>query len=115
MKRIIGLIAFLLMLCFIGIAWASTFSWDAPTTGDPATGYRLYYYPQSDPSNVQFIDTQSISTSFTSSVVDSLLPDTPYDFYVVAYNSAGEGGPSNIVTYVRPTVVPGACSNFQIN
>jgi hypothetical protein len=74
-------------------------SWDA--SPDPAVaGYRVYYNLSSLPTT----NRQDVGASQTVQF-SSLVANSTYKFYVVAYNSAGqESPPSNAIIYAPPQV-----------
>lgn len=66
-----------------------TLSWSA-SSGSP-TKYRVYR------SNGTMV--QEVSGSTLTAAITNLSPNTPYSFYVRAYNTAGESGNSNAVSF----------------
>lgn len=67
------------------------FSWSQPQSGSPPLGYRVYMRSNGGAYAVQ---AQATSTSVR---VDGVSDGVTQDFYVAAWNSAGEGPPSNVV------------------
>jgi hypothetical protein len=119
-KKIVGILALLVLLVFIGAAWAAvTATWDKAS--GIVTGHKIYFRLQSDPSTQQVIDTGQADTTYDLTSAMDALPPGIYEFWVTAYNvqldgtTKQEGGPSNIVTYVKEVPIPGACSNFRLN
>jgi len=68
------------------------FEWEAPTSGGGPAGYRVYMR-----SNNGAYALQASATS-TSVRVDGVSTGVKQDFYVTAWNSAGESPASNVVT-----------------
>jgi hypothetical protein len=68
----------------IGLAQL-TFAWDAPTTGDPPTGYKLYWRI-APAAYTSFIDVGNVLTGTLS----GLTPATLYYVSVIAYNATGD-------------------------
>ena len=93
MKKLI----ILLILGFALTANAVTLQWDQHPN---AIGFTVYYYKTSDPATVW----NSAPISDTQYVLSDqrLERGQEYTFYATAYNSEGESGPSNLVTYTRP-------------
>jgi hypothetical protein len=86
-------------------------TWSAATDNVAVTGYSLYQ--QSGASGILVV-----SSAATSTAVTGLSAQTPYTFYVVARDAAGNTSPaSGTVTLTTPTAAPsGGCTvTFQIN
>ncbi len=68
------------------------FEWQAPVSGSPPDGYRVYMRSNSGAYAVQ------AETTLTSVRVNGVSTGVKQDFYVTAWNSAGESPASNVVT-----------------
>ena len=102
MKKL--LLAFLLVLFTAIPALAASLVWDAST--GQVDGYIVYFGPTSG-DHAQFH--YDVGTPTTCDIdLLNLVPGTEYTFTVRAYNSAGESGDSNAVTYTRPAYSPPA-------
>ena len=91
MRRALLLISVVLVLLVQrGHAQQLTLAWD-PTPATDAVGYKVYARPGSDP--VQLVGMLPITATITTLNVSY---DTPYEFWLTAYNSEGlEGSVSN--------------------
>lgn len=81
-------------------------SWKTP---ENATFYEVYYKAETD---AEYRQWEGQFTT-TSTSITGLTNDTPYSLYIIAGNSIGKSGPSNIHTavpvatdYTRPTGIP---------
>jgi hypothetical protein len=74
------------IVALMGATAQLTFAWDAPTTGDPPTGYKLYWRIAPAP-YTSFVDVGNVLTG----TVTGLTASTLYYMSVVAYNAAGDG------------------------
>jgi predicted RNA-binding protein with TRAM domain len=85
---------------------AATVSWTAPSTGDPATSYKVTPYRSG---TAQPVVTVSGSPPATSTTIKGLTVGASYTFTVQAVNDAGDGPASAQSNAVTPTtvVVPG--------
>ena len=95
---------FALLIFLIGFysnALGATLSWTA-STGE-VTGYRLYY-SITEGSYIQNVDVGNVVLYSTDSL--PLTEGTPYYFVVTAYNSAGESGYSNMVSWAPADTTP---------
>lgn len=70
------------------------FAWQAPLTGSPPTGYRVYM--KSGTGNYVL----QAQTANTSVRVDGVSDGVTQYFYVTAWNSAGESPASNVLTFL---------------
>ena len=86
-----------LFLFFAMPAWAVTLAWDANT--DSAIGYILYYDDHSEV--IQGRENTTITVDN-----NKFVPGQEYSFYVTAFNTSDESGPSDIVTWTAPVFVP---------
>jgi len=86
-------------------------AWD-PSSGN-VTGYHIYYASSSGAYSNKYIDAGNV----TDYVVTDLQPDSAYYFVVRAFNSAGESGNSNEVSWPNVTVnaTPNTADNPGIN
>ena len=97
---------FVLLIFLIGFysnALGATLSWTA-STGE-VTGYHLYY-STTEGEYAQFVDVGKDISYSTDSL--SLEEGTTYYFVVTAYNSSGESGYSNIVSWSPADTTPPA-------
>jgi|GEM_PF-2479640 len=69
----------------------NVFSWQAPLTGSPPTGYRVYMKTGTGSYVLQ------AQTTNTSVRVDGVSGGVTQYFYVTAWNSAGESPASNVL------------------
>lgn len=93
-----------LLIFLIGVysnALGATLSWTA-STGE-ATGYKLYY-GTSEGSYTQNVDVGDVTSYSTDPL--PLTEGTPYYFVVTAYNSSGESGYSNMVSWTPADTTP---------
>lgn len=83
-------------------------TWDEPTTGGPVEGYRLYWGPETG-----LYSTHSVDITGTRIPMSSLGLAQGLRVYMVcrAYNSVGESGDSNEITFI-PLSVPGVPTNL---
>ncbi len=68
------------------------FEWQPPASGSPPDGYRVYMRSNNGAYAVQ------ASTTATSVRVNGVSTGLKQDFYVTAWNGAGESPASNVVT-----------------
>jgi hypothetical protein len=94
----------------VGLLWIQTshaaqltFAWDAPTTGDPPTGYKLYWRIAPAP-YTSSVDVGNVLTG----TITGLSASTLYYMSVVAYNAAGDGPFSQEVGNVTGPTTPTA-------
>lgn len=111
MKRIFGLItSFLLMIVLMSTAQAVTLEWGEPTSGGPHDGFKVYYWESGVTSTEVKVDIASPTQTSLTIPDNTFRYQIEYSFRVHAYNTLGEGGPSNIETWTRPIDdVPGPC------
>lgn len=95
------LIALASIACVCARAASLTMTWDANSTTDGVTQYRVY---QSDGSN-PFVPVGSAAPPTVTFTAVNLSVGATYRWYVTAVNSVGESAPSNTITNV-PLVVP---------
>ena len=95
---ILGISVLLIFLIgFYSNALGATLSWDA--SAGEVTGYRLYYSAsEGSYTRTQMVDIGNVIFYSTDSL-SFLTKDTTYYFVVTAYNSAGESGYSNMVSW----------------
>jgi len=99
MKR---LLIILFILVMASVASAATLKWDA-STGD-VDGYIVYYgtiageYPH-------YKNVGNVTELLNMEAVLHLQSEIQYFLGIAAYNSTGESGLSNIITYTRPAYV----------
>ena len=99
---IFGISALLIFLIgFYSNALGATLLWDA-SPGEVA-GYRLYYGTSAG-SYAQNVDVGNVISYSTDSL--PLTENTLYYFVVIAYNSAGESGYSNEVSWTKDDTTP---------
>ena len=99
---IFGISVLLIFLIgFYSNALAATLSWGA-STGEVA-GYRLYYGTSAG-SYTQNVEVGNVT--FYSTDPLPLTGDTLYYFVITAYNSAGESGYSNMVSWTPADTTP---------
>jgi len=70
------------------------FEWQAPQSGSPPSGYRVYMKTGTGNYVLQ------AQTAATSVRVDGVSDGVTQYFYVTAWNSAGESPPSNVLTFL---------------
>ena len=102
MKKLI--LAFLLVLFITVPAFAASLVWDAST--GQVNGYIVYFGPTSG-DHAQYHYDNGTDTSCDMSNLN-LVPGIDYTFTVRAWNTAGESGDSNSVTYTVPAYSPPA-------
>ena len=99
---IFGIYVLLIFLIgFYSNVFGATLLWDA-SPGE-VTGYRLYYGTSAG-SYIQNVDVGNVISYSTDSL--PLTEDTLYYFVVTAYNSAGESGYSNEVSWAQDDTTP---------
>ena len=91
------LMAVAIVLMFTGTAFAESLSW----THDGADGFVIYY---TDGTNDYIYNVGNVTTCDVDLL--NLTPGVEYTFYVTAWNSKGESGPSNTVTYTIEAFTP---------
>jgi len=104
MKKItIPLAIILILLC--SPAFAITLAWDEHTDTS-VQGYLFQWAETTNPPEVFSINVPGVTTT-QQEIADNLLKlDVQYDFWVRAYNTAGESGKSNVVNATRTAYVP---------
>ena len=100
MKKL--LLALLFVLFMAVPAFAASLVWDASTGA--VDGYIVYFGPTAG-DHAQFHYDVGTPTTCDLGLLN-LVPGTSYTFTVRAYNTAGESGDSNAVTYTRPAYSP---------
>jgi hypothetical protein len=100
------------------------FSWTAPTTGNPPTGYKLYC-DTNDPPTTVIANVTTLSDTVSYTVTTPLAYNTTYYWTVSAYNDGGEGQTANVRSFTtilhydipanQPTVVQGTTVTSNIN
>ena len=89
MKKVLAILAMVLMFC--GSAQAATLQWDHAG----ADGFIMYYTDQTNNYNYNVVgDVREVDLDILQ-----VTPGVEYTYYVTAYNSSGESGPSNTVTH----------------
>lgn len=106
------LLMILLILVFATMAFAETASWTAPTDVSNVDGYKLRYSVVGEDA----FETLEVGVNETSIVINGLLPETRYRFWVVSYNSAGESGAATRY-YTTPEIIiiPGDPTDLNIS
>lgn len=95
------IVLFLLIPC---LAMAVEFKWDANPPEENVIGYIAYWHETNDPITVYNLNVGNVTEiSFDEQVLE---PNTEYTFWVTAYNSVDESGPSNTVTWTRDDFTP---------
>lgn len=93
---------FITALVFSYTASAQTLAWEPPLTGT-VTGYKVYYSTTSG----QYSANKDVGDVLRLPVYDLPLTEgKKYYFVVTAYNSAGESGYSNAVSWTAGDMTP---------
>ena len=103
MKKLIIIAILIISFGFTTGASAVSLGWSANT--DSATGYILYYQ-QAGATDIYSEAIQGRETVTYTVDNSKFQPGEDYSFWLTAYNTAAESGPSNVVPWTAPMFVP---------
>jgi len=105
MKKLLAVLAFTLL--FAANAFAVDLIWQHTQTANLATGFKAYSQEKLAGATVYSYLVPGGATVRKFTIDETRYqPGKSYDFWVTAYNSAGESAPSNKAIYTRSTFAP---------